>query len=118
MMKSIYQKLISNLNFPIEKLRTSLARALRPGQKGQYWSISCTDRHSKRWPSAHVFCLDSFPRLCPESPEMPQQGDCLHPRLQSLLYFFMTLSSCLAKVVASWVQQVDFPEIVSCYLEK
>ena len=33
MMKSIYQKLISNLNFPIEKLCTSLARALRPDQK-------------------------------------------------------------------------------------
>ena len=28
MMKNIYQKLISNLNFSIEKLRSSLARAL------------------------------------------------------------------------------------------
>lgn len=81
MMKSIYQKLISNLNFPIEKLRTSLARAL----------LACLFH----WLTLEAllkrpcFLLGVFLRLCPESPAMPhhQQGDCLHPRLQSLLDF-------------------------------
>lgn len=81
MMKNIYQKLISNLNFPIEKLHSSLARAL----------LACLFH----WLTLEAllkracFLLGVLLRLCPESPVMPhhQQGDCLHPRLQSLLDF-------------------------------
>lgn len=120
MMKSIYQKLISNLNFPVEKLRTFLARALlaRTEQGSAGLSLPLMNmRNTGQAPTFSVWLLSFV--FSPKSPEMPhhQQGGYLHPRLQPL-DFFMTLSSCLAKVMASWIQQADFPEIVSCYLEK
>ena len=59
-MKSIYQKLISNLNFPIEKLCTSLARVLRPGsEKGNTdLSLALIDtRNTGQAPTFSVWIL-------------------------------------------------------------